>query len=39
MPRPKGAAVTVRVGAYAVDIQNGAEGAIIEQVLKAVSRL
>jgi hypothetical protein len=39
VPQPKGAAVTVRVGAYAVDIQNGAEESVIEQVLKAVSRL
>ena len=39
MPKPKGAAVTVWVGAYAVDIQNGADEAIVEQVLKVVARI
>ena len=29
MPQPKGAAVTVRAGAYAVDIQNGVEETIV----------
>ena len=39
MPQPRDAAVTVQVGAYAVDIRNGADEAVIEQVLKAVVRL
>jgi len=39
MPKPKGAAVTVWVGAYAVDIQNGADEAVVEQVLKVVARI
>ena len=39
MPNPKGAVVTVRVGAYAVDIQNGADEAVVEQVLKVVARI
>lgn len=39
MPQAKGAAVTVWVGTHAIDIQNGADGATVEQVLKAVSQL
>jgi len=39
MPKPKGVAVTVRVGAYAVDIQDGADEAVVEQVLKVVARI
>jgi len=39
MPKPKGAAVTVRVGAYAVEIQNGADETVVEQVLKVVARI
>ena len=33
------AAVTVWLGGCSVDIQNGADGAVVEQVLKVVSRL
>ena len=39
MPQGKGAAATVWIGGYAVDIQNGADAAVVEQVLKVVSRL
>ena len=39
IPQGKGAAVTVWLGGYSVDIQNGADGAVVEQVLKVVSRL
>ena len=39
MPQGKGAAVSVCLGGYTVDIQNGADCAIVEQVLKVVSRL
>jgi hypothetical protein len=39
MPQSKGAAVTVWLGKHAVDIQNGADSSVIEQVLKAVSQL
>jgi len=39
MPQGTGAAVTVRLDGYSVDIQNGAEDAVVEQVLKVVSRL
>jgi hypothetical protein len=39
MPQSKSAAVTVWLGGYAVDIQNGAEDAIVEQTLRVVSRL
>jgi len=34
-----GAAVTVWMGGYAVDIRNGADSSVVEQVLQAVSRL
>jgi len=39
IPQSKLAAVTVWIGNHAVDIQNGADGAVVEQVLKVVSRL
>jgi hypothetical protein len=39
MPKSKGAAVTVWIGGHAVDIQNGADAAVVEQVLKVVSLL
>ena len=39
MPQNKGAAVTVWIGGHAVDVQNGADDAVVEQVLKVVSRL
>ena len=39
IPQDKGAAVTVWLGGYSVDIKNGADGAVVEQVLKVVSRL
>ncbi|MCL1981793.1 MAG: hypothetical protein FWG53_01705 [Clostridiales bacterium] len=39
MPKNKGASVTVWIGKCAVDIQNGSDGAVVEQVLKVVSRL
>jgi hypothetical protein len=39
IPQNKGAAVTVWVGTYAVDIQNGADDSVVEQVLRVVSRI
>ena len=39
IPQVKGAAVTVWLGGCSVEIQNGADGAVVEQVLKVVSRL
>jgi hypothetical protein len=39
MPQQKGAAVTVWMGAYAVDIRNGADEAVVGQVLNTVARL
>jgi lambda repressor-like predicted transcriptional regulator len=39
MPQGKGASITVWIGSYAIDIQNGADSETIEQALKAVSRL
>ena len=39
MPQNKSAAVTVRIGGCVIDIQNGADSTVVEQVLKAVSRL
>jgi hypothetical protein len=39
MPHETGAAISVRLGDYAVDIQNDADSALIEQVLRVVSRL
>ena len=39
IPQSKGAALTVWIGHYAVDIQSGADAGTIDQVLRAVSRL
>ena len=39
IPQSKGAALTVWIGYYAVDIQNGADAGTIDQVLRMVSRL
>ena len=39
IPQSKGAALTVWIGHYAVDIQNGADAGTIDQVLRAISRL
>jgi hypothetical protein len=42
LPMPqatKSAAVTVRIGGYTVDIQNGAYDITVEQVLRVVARL
>ena len=39
IPQSKGAALTVWIGTYAVDIQNNADDTTIEQVLRVVSRL
>ena len=39
MTQSKGAAITVWIGANAVDVQNGADVITIEQVLRVVSRL
>ena len=39
IPQIKGAALTVWIGHYAVDIQNGADAGTIDQVLRVVSRL
>jgi hypothetical protein len=39
MPQTKGAAITVWIGGHAVDIQNGADDALVEQTLRVVSRL
>ena len=39
MPQSKGAALTVWLGGWAVDIQNGADGTLVEQTLRTVSRL
>jgi len=39
IPQSKGAALTVWLGSYAVDIQNGADAGTIDQVLRVVSRL
>ena len=39
MPQGNSAAVTVWLGGYSVDIKNGADGVVVEQVLKVVSRL
>jgi len=38
-PQTKGAALTVQYGEYAVDIQNGADEELIEQVLRLMARL
>jgi hypothetical protein len=39
MPQGRGAALTVWIGGYSVDVHNGADEAVIEQVLRAVARL
>ncbi|MCL1984919.1 MAG: hypothetical protein FWG59_00525 [Betaproteobacteria bacterium] len=39
LPQTKIASVTVRSGEYAVDIQNGADYTLIEQVLRVVAKL
>ena len=39
IPQTKGAELTVWIGQYAVDIQNGADVETIDQVLRMVSRL
>ena len=39
MPQSPGASVTVWIGGCAVDIQNSVDGAVLEQVLRVVSRL
>jgi len=39
MPQGTSAAATVWLGGYSVEVQNGADGAVVEQVLKVVSRL
>ena len=39
IPQAKGAALTVWIGTYAVDIQNNADTTKIEEVLRVVSRL
>jgi hypothetical protein len=39
MPQVKGTAVTVRLGGYSVEIQNGADDIIIEQALRVVASL
>ena len=39
MPQANGAVVTVRIGQHLVEISNDADSRVIEQALKAVSRL
>ena len=39
MPHGNSSAVTVWLGGHSVEIQNGADGTVVEQVLKVVSRL
>lgn len=39
MPQIKEAAVSVRIGGYTVDIQNGAAGTLVEQVIRLVAVL
>jgi len=39
VPQTQGAALTVWIGHYAIDIQNGADAGTIDQVLRMVSRL
>jgi hypothetical protein len=39
MPQVKGSAITVWISGHAIDIQNGAEDALVEQTLRVVSRL
>jgi hypothetical protein len=38
-PQVKNAAITVRVGEYAVDIPTGADDEMVEQVLRVVAKL
>jgi len=38
-PQAKGSTVTVRMGGYEVDIQNSADGTLVEQVLRVVAKL
>jgi hypothetical protein len=37
MPQVKGIAMTVHMGSCTVEIQNGADGALVEHVLRAVA--
>jgi hypothetical protein len=39
MPQERGTALTVRMGAYAIDVHSGVDEVILEQVLRTVSRL
>ena len=39
LPQGKGPAITVWIGDHAVDIQNGADDALVEQTIRVVSRL
>jgi len=39
IPQSKSASVTVWIGGYAVEIQNGADDAVVEHALTVVSRL
>ena len=39
IPQQAGAAISVRLGGFAVDIQNDADSILVEQVLRMVSRL
>ena len=39
LPRSVPAAVTVRMGGYSIEIQNGADDATVEQALRLVARL
>ena len=39
IPQSKGAAITVWVSGYAIDIHNGADESLVEQTLRVVSRL
>jgi hypothetical protein len=39
LPRGSVAAVTVQIGAYFAEIQNGADGETVERVLQVLSRL
>jgi len=39
IPQAKQAAMTVRMGGYSIDIQNGADAMTVEQVLRLVAQL
>jgi hypothetical protein len=39
MPQIAAAAITVRIGGCAIDMQNGADPAMVEQVLRFAARL